>query len=343
MQLRFVAAAAVLASTGCSATASQVTPEREAAAAHPLASGLTGINFDPRNPASQPYPSRDRLDDLGAGSVRFVFNVDGLGVDAALDEYKRIIDTDFAGLDVTLVLTNQSTDSVYPGSVDQAWAADLANVAGAAAAKLGPSVRYFEIGNEPDNAGPASWHLTPDELNRLLDAAYPAIHQQSDADGVERLVVLGGLAGDPNFAAGNPTGDTAALWDYVALLGRDESGNPRSISIDAIGLHPYNVTGDADEYLGNAEWTVTQIERAMPSGQQGLPVLFTEWGDQTGASIPETMDRMGTLLSNHPEVIQAHYFAWSAQNDTTHPWMGLYDLDGNQTDSYAELQAFFHR
>ena len=135
----------------------------------------------------------------GAGWARFALR-------AKADLTGWLGELEALGLWALPVLDRLSVDAI--GDQREAIAAYVARY---------PALRWWQIGNEPDQEGEASWTLSHEELNGLLGVARSVL-------GADRKIVGPGLAsGQPDWAAGIDRSlvDVLACHPYAKEPGSD--------------------------------------------------------------------------------------------------------------------------
>lgn len=166
-----------------------------------------------------------------------------------------------------------------------------------------PRIRW-QIGNEPDQEGPSSWTMDPEDYQQLLHTAAWC------------------LKGWTMVGAGMASGDSSYL-DGLDLE-----------MLSAVSVHPY---GQRPDDWPDQTWGFGCTSDLVAAYQRfGLPVWASEFGGQSDLFASEHeravyhSQQIATLDAAGAE--EAHVFCYS---DAMVPGFGLVDADGNPKETYA--------
>ena len=175
------------------------------------------------------------------------------------------------------------------------------------AARYGALVDAWQIGNEADARGPASWTMTPRQLNRLIGAFRAAMPSA-------RLVAAGLVSGNPGYL------------DAVDIR-----------PVEAIAVHPYGQRPNATFRFGGGWEGWGEVRVLLDAYRRfGKPIWVTEFGGEVGL-----FDNEHHRAVYHSQIIEALaqagvpvacVFCWS---DGMVPGFGLVDVNGSAKETYA--------
>jgi hypothetical protein len=270
--------------------------------------GGAGVNISPIDPNQR--PTIEALQALGAKWVRFVYVPDkaaenNFNYDSYINELNQ------AGIDVVMVLNQQTLWPSNNLQVDANYVSDFANMAGQLAAHYGNQVAAYEIWNEQDaKNNVASIYIPPGAYASLLAAAYNAIKENSNS-----FVVTGGMvAGDPNY-----------LRSVIEAAG--------GLSADGVGVHPYipgiNIEAFRQTFLN------------FLAVSQGKPLWITEFGWET-----KDQQVQADYLRAVYELIRNEFgdkiatALWYTFTDNSGAGFGLVDFAGNPKLAFEYFQKY---
>jgi len=166
-------------------------------------------------------------------------------------------------------------------------------------------VSAYEVWNEPNYV--ASWSPTIDPIayTNLLKAAYSAIKEANDLNGVvnpDDPLVVGGVLGS-SFTFANITYDTV---DFVEQM----YANGAQGFFDALSYHPYQYTTEFSQgtveagcnYLGCESSPINQLlairQLMIDQGDSALRIWATEYGLPTGGPNAVTEEQQAAFIED---------------------------------------------
>lgn len=220
-----------------------------------------------------------------------------------------------------------SAISFYPPDNLQGFAA----YAGTLAARY-PSIRYWEVWNEPNN--PAFWQPHPDaaRYTEMLRLAYNAIKAANPG----ALVVLGGLSP----GVGNGQANMVKATDFLSAVYDDEGAN----YFDVVGYHPYNDGVAPQQYLQDDVSSLRQVMVAHGDSDKKIWVTELDWFDGSASRAvseqvqAQYLSSAFTILYNLDYVERVYWYNlrdYASSPQPANPALnyGLFRCDGSRRPS----------
>lgn len=231
---------------------------------------------------------------------------------------------DAAGIEIVAVLNN--TPDWVGSSLSSGWQQRaFGEFAGAAAARYGNIVDYWEILNEPNKGG-----VSPESYSGVLRESWNAIKAVDSND----VIISGGTAAVPQTGNG-----MYGAVDYLQRIYASGGGD----YFDAVGYHPYTFPlfpGSSQAWNG---WQIMEDgirDTMIANGDADKKVWMTELGAPTwGQSVTVSQADQARILREAVDLAQDTDWAgpimwFSYQDSTFEPGFGLVGADGAQREAY---------
>lgn len=263
------------------------------------------MNIDPLNSTGLP------VENPGLPYYRFAYNVSqadpgkpygNQDLTKAFARYDAAFDRLHGwGADIMLVLTHQTFgedagfnwEAMTPESWQQ-WISGLAQMVSQIVAHYRGRVRWYQVGNEHDQASAAAIYIPPQTYGDLFRRVALAVKEQDRGAQIVTAGMTSGAAGGVNYLRAS---GIVALADGAAFhaYGQDVAVNPT-----------FGQFGEIGAFLKTARLI-------------GKPVHITEWGalDHEGRTSVEAVADYAErfLAACTGQVETAHYFAWGRQHN----------------------------